>query len=145
MSNHFLRLLLLLLALHTPALALGEDKPLSPMSIPGTTKVDAEELLQLIQEEPRLIVIDARISTDRNQGYIEDSISLPDINTDCGSLKKIAADKSTPLLFYCNGPKCGRSAKSVQKAVACHYTQLYWFRGGFEEWRAKGYPTIKAH
>lgn len=143
MSIRNFRFLLLLFALHLPSLALGDDKPLSPMSIPGATKVDAEELLQLVQEEPRLVVIDARISTDRNQGYIEDSISLPDISTDCDSLKKVAANKSAPLLFYCNGPKCGRSAKSVQKAVACQYTRLYWFRGGFEEWRAKGYPTIK--
>lgn len=115
----------------------------SPAEIPGVTKVDAEGLLQLVQAQRRLVVIDARISSDRNQGYIEDSVSLPDVQTDCDSLKKIAADKSTPLLFYCNGTKCGRSGKAAIKAVGCGYTRLYWFRGGFEEWRAKGYPTVK--
>lgn len=137
-------LLLLLLSLCTPILALGTEKPVvSPDEIPGTTKVDAEQVLQLVQQLPRLVVIDARIVSDRLQGYIEDSVSLPDIKTDCDSLKKIVADRSTPLLFYCNGPKCGRSAKSAQKAIACGYTRLYWFRGGFEEWRAKDYPAVK--
>ena len=135
---------LLFLSLCMPIFVMGADKPVvSPDSIPGTTKVDAEGVLQLVEELPRLVVVDARIVSDRLQGYIEDSISLPDINTSCDSLKKIAPDRATPLLFYCNGPKCGRSAKSAQKAIACGHTRLYWFRGGFEEWRAKGYPTVK--
>jgi len=135
---------LLFLSLCVPIFAMGTEKPVvSPAEIPGTTKVDAEGVLQLVHELPRLVVIDARIVSDRLQGYIEDSISLPDISTSCDSLKKIAADQATPLLFYCNGPKCGRSAKSAQKAIACGYTRLYWFRGGFDEWHAKGYPVVK--
>ena len=135
---------LLFLTLCVPIFVMGGEAPVvSPDSIPGTTKVDAEGVLQLVHQLPRLIVIDARIVTDRLQGYIEDSVSLPDMQTNCASLKKLAADRSTPLLFYCNGPKCGRSAKSAQKAIACGYTRLYWFRGGFEEWRAKDYPVVK--
>jgi len=135
---------LLFLTLCVPIFVMGGETPVvSPDSIPGTTKVDAEGVLQLVHQLPRLIVIDARIVSDRLQGYIEDSVSLPDIKTNCASLKKLSADRSTPLLFYCNGPKCGRSAKSAQKAIACGYTRLYWFRGGFEEWRAKDYPVVK--
>lgn len=121
----------------------AEASEISPDVIPGTIKVNAEELLDLVQRFPRLVLIDARISSDRTQGYIEDSISLPDIKTDCDSLKKIVPDRAQPLLFYCNGPKCGRSVKSAQKAIVCGYHRLYWFRGGIEEWRAKGYPTVK--
>lgn len=137
------RLVSRLLLVFTFALPVASNADVSPAEIPGVTKVDAEGLLRLVEQQPRLIVVDARISSDRNQGYIEDSISLPDIQTDCASLKKLAADKSTPLLFYCNGPKCGRSGKSAIKAVGCGYSHLYWFRGGFEEWRAKGYPTVR--
>lgn len=128
-----------------PALAHGADKPdVSPNDIPGVIKVDAEEALKLVGKLPNLIVIDARIAGDRHHGFIEDSISLPDIETDCHSLARIAPNKNTPLLLYCNGPKCGRSAKSAQKALACGYSRLYWFRGGFEEWHAKDYPVIKS-
>ena len=115
----------------------------SPPEIPGATKVDAEGLVDLVQTQERLVVVDSRIASDRAHGYIEGSISLPDIHTDCDNLRKLAHDRATPILFYCNGPKCGRSGKAVKKAIACGYTRLYWFRGGFEEWRIKGYPTIK--
>lgn len=135
---------LLLLCLSVPLLVGAAEAPdVSPDEIPGTIKVNAEELLDLVQRLPRLVVIDARIGSDRTQGYIEESISLPDVKTDCDSLKKIAPDRAQALLFYCNGPKCGRSAKSAQKAIGCGYKRLYWFRGGIEEWRAKGYPTVK--
>lgn len=143
MFFYSLRLWLLLCVCAPITVSAAAAPDISPANIPGTTKVDAEGVLQLVQELPRLVVIDARISSDRAQGYIEDSISLPDVKTDCNSLGKIAADRTLPLLFYCNGPKCGRSAKAAQKAMSCGYKQLYWFRGGFEEWRAKDYPTVR--
>lgn len=122
----------------------GSDKPdVSPHDIPGAIKVNAEEILKLVEQLPNLVVIDARIAGDRQQGFIEDSISLPDVETDCQALARVVPNKATPVLLYCNGPKCGRSAKSAQKALACGYTRLYWFRGGFEEWRAKNYPVVK--
>lgn len=124
----------------SPAKATG--KPLAPESIPGTVRVDAESVLDLIESLPTLKIIDARMRQDRIHGYLEGSISLPDVETDCKSLASHIAKKSQPVLFYCNGPKCGRSGKSSVKALACGYTQVYWFRGGFEEWKQKSYPYV---
>lgn len=111
--------------------------------IPGVDKVNAEQLIQLATDIPDLLIIDSRIVSDRAHGYIEGSISLPDIKTNCDSLASTIPDKQHPTLFYCNGPKCGRSAKAVQIAQDCGYTNLYWFFGGFEQWRDKNYPYIK--
>lgn len=115
----------------------------APDSIPGTTKVDAEGLIETIEKIPDLVIIDSRIAMDRKQGYIEGSVSLPDTDTDCDALSVLIKTQNTPTLFYCNGPKCGRSVKAIHKALSCGYTSLYWFRGGFEEWTAKGYPFLK--
>ncbi|MDH5513307.1 MAG: rhodanese-like domain-containing protein [Gammaproteobacteria bacterium] len=114
-----------------------------PDEIPGTTKVDAEGILDLVDKIPQLVIVDARIRQDRLQGYIEGSISLPDIETDCKSLAKVIPGKTAPVVFYCNGPKCGRSVKSSRKALDCGYTRVYWFHGGFEEWMHKNYPYLK--
>jgi rhodanese-related sulfurtransferase len=114
----------------------------APDEIAGVVKVDAEGLIGLAQRS-RPVLIDARIAVDRKQGYIEDSVSLPDVETDCASLKTVAPDPATPLLFYCNGPKCGRSVVAVRIALQCGYRELYWFRGGFEEWQLKAYPYLK--
>lgn len=115
----------------------------APDNIPGTLKVDAEGLIDTIASTPGLVLIDSRIAMDRKQGYIEGSVSLPDTDTDCDTLSLVIADLNRPVLFYCNGPKCGRSVKAIHKAQACGYSKLYWFRGGFEEWTEKGYPFLK--
>ena len=113
-----------------------------PEQIPGVKRVDAESLIDLAAKLPKLIIIDARIAGDRKMGYIENSVSLPDAKTNCKSLAKIIPSKTTPVLFYCNGVKCGRSVVATRIALQCGYKPIYWFRGGFEEWRAKQFPFI---
>ncbi len=115
----------------------------SPEDIPGTTKVNAEELIELMWAAPQLTLIDSRIMSDRNEGFIEGSISLPNTETSCESLEVVIPEKSTPVLFYCNGIKCGRSAKAAQISIDCGYNQIYWFRGGIEEWKQKQLPLVK--
>ena len=115
----------------------------APNSISGTTKVFAEDVIDLAEKIPNLLIIDARIHSDRRQGYIEGSVSLPDIETNCKSLAKVIPKKITPVLFYCNGVKCGRSVVSSRVALKCGYNTIYWFRGGYEEWKAKGFPSVK--
>lgn len=115
----------------------------SPESIDGTTKVDAESFIELVDKIPSLTIIDSRIPGDRKQGYIEGSISLPDVDTTCASLAKSITKKDAASLFYCNGVKCGRSAEAIKVALSCGYSNIYWFRGGFEEWLAKGYPYLQ--
>lgn len=114
----------------------------SPETVPGTTRVDAEGVIDLVEKDPSLVIIDARISIDRKQGFIEGSHSLPDVETNCLTLAKLVPGKKRPVLFYCNGVKCGRSAKAIATAQGCGYEKIYWFRGGLEEWKAKGYPFI---
>lgn len=134
---------LLTLGLLTAHAMPATETVLAPDNIPGTTKVDAEGLIDTIGRITNLVIIDSRIAMDRKQGYIEGSVSLPDTDTDCESLSVLIKAPDTPVLFYCNGPKCGRSVKAIHKAQDCGYTELYWFRGGFEEWTTKGYPFLK--
>lgn len=115
----------------------------SPEFIKGSTRVTAEQFIDLVGKIPNLIVIDSRIAGDRKQGYVEGSISLPDVDTTCKTLAQKIPSKTTPTLFYCNGVKCGRSAKAVKIALDCGYQKVYWFRGGFEEWLSKGYPYLQ--
>ena len=120
-----------------------EQKIVAPENIPGVTRVDADGLLQLAEKRSGLLLIDSRIAMDRRQGYIEDSISLPDVDTNCPALARVASARETPLLFYCNGPKCGRSGNAAKIALKCGYRSIYWYRGGFEDWKHKGYPFLR--
>lgn len=115
----------------------------SPEHIDGVTKVGAEGVIELIERIENIIIVDSRIPGDRHKGYIESSVSLPDTKTNCKTLSKVIPEKSRPALFYCNGIKCGRSAIAIKIAQKCGYSELYWFRGGFEDWLKNGFPYIK--
>ncbi len=133
-------LIYVLLSLTISPLCWAEN-PDAPLFIENTTKVDAESLIDLAQVLPKLVLIDSRIADDRQEGYIEGSISLPDVVTNCERLAKLITQFDFPVLFYCNGIKCGRSAKAIKIAQSCGYNNIYWFRGGLQEWNEKGYPS----
>lgn len=124
----------------TPDLTKG--RIIVPDAIPGVATLSAEDVIEKANSVDRLVIIDARINKDRAIGYIEGSLSLPDINTNCTTLSNLVADRQTPLLFYCNGVKCGRSVVAIKIAKSCGYNNLSWFRGGFEEWKQKGYQFV---
>lgn len=119
------------------------EKKLMPETIDGTTRVAAETIFELFDEFDDLVIIDSRKPADREAGYIEGSVALPDFDTNGDSLAKHLESKSTPVLFYCNGERCGRSGKAAKIAIKEGYKNIYWFRGGWEEWTKKGYPVAK--
>lgn len=110
--------------------------------IEGTVRVSAEEMIDLVEQYDELVIIDSRKKSDVAKGFIEGSISLPNTQTNESALADHIASKATPVLFYCNGTKCGRSVKASKIAVAAGYSKVYWFRGGIQEWEAKGLPVV---
>ena len=115
----------------------------SPDTIDGTKKIDAEGLIELVSQNENQIIIDSRIPSDRKLGHIPGSISLPDTDTSCESLARTIPEKTSPVVFYCNGPRCRRSDNAVVIARDCGYRDIYWFRGGIEAWKASNYPVEK--
>lgn len=122
---------------------LNKKKIIVPDSIAGVVTLLAADVIDKARTISNLIVIDSRVASDRLNGYIENSISLPDSKTNCSTLAEVSSDKDRPLLFYCNGVECGRSVVAIKIAKSCGYTNLYWFRGGFQEWLEIGYPYVK--
>ena len=137
-----LMLMVSLISLSSYPLSVQAGKVNTPENIPGTTKISAEDLITIINDKPELIIIDSRMD-DRAQGYIEGSISLPDIDTTCKTLANHLPRKTTPVAFFCNGIKCGRSVIAARIALKCGYKNIYWYRKGFIDWKDKGYPFIK--
>ncbi|MEW6647783.1 MAG: rhodanese-like domain-containing protein [Pseudomonadota bacterium] len=130
----------LLLCLALPALA---DKPLAPETLPGITTVDAERAVLLIQATPQLVIIDARLGEEYAKGHIPGAVSLLDTEMSEAALSRIAPDRATPLLFYCNGERCLRSSNAAGHAATWGYRTIYWFRGGWQEWLHKELPVAR--
>ncbi len=118
-------------------------KEKTPEFIDETTRVSAEELIDLVESTPDLVIIDARKKSDYEKGHIEGAHSLPNTDTTKDTLANLVPSKDHSVLFYCNGVNCGRSVESCKKAIGWGYSNIYWFRGGIEEWLFEDLPVIR--
>ena len=120
----------------------AEQKPYAPENIQGVTIVSAEEVIELILANPDLIVIDSRKKTEYQKGHIEGAINILNTQLKPEDLIRVSPEKSSAILFYCNGLRCLRSTDSINKAKNWGYTKLIWFRGGWKEWTEKRLPVV---
>ena len=118
-------------------------KPHAPEMLEGTTVVSVEDVYKLITTKPDLVIIDSRRNEEYAKGHIEGSITLLDSKMTQDDLRKHVATTDTPILFYCNGARCMRSYKASVKAISWGYSNIYWFRGGWKEWRNNEMPISR--
>jgi len=115
----------------------------APMQIKGATTVNAAQIFDLITKKPDLVILDNRKQEDFASGHIEGATRLIDTDVAPNTLAAHVPKKSTPVLFYCNGVKCGRAAKAAEKAIELGYTQVYYYALGMDEWNKQGLPLAK--
>ena len=119
------------------------EKPIAPKSIPGSIIVTAEQTIELTVAKPTLLIIDARRPEEYQKGHIEGAVNLPDTDLSELGLARYTRGHERPLLFYCNGERCLRSANAIRKVLSWGYQTVYWFRGGWAEWLDKGLPITR--
>jgi rhodanese-related sulfurtransferase len=121
----------------------------TPRVLDGVKIVSAEEVAALMRKG--VPMFDTRSEEEYRDKHIKGAKWLPygekstkevgfDQKRDQFDLAGLA-DKNGPVIFACNGAECWKSYKSCVTARAQGFTQVYWFRGGFPEWVAKGYPV----
>ncbi|MCX8018428.1 MAG: rhodanese-like domain-containing protein, partial [Rhodocyclaceae bacterium] len=85
------------------------------------------------------LLIDSRPAARRYDiGHIPTAINLPDSQFDKLAPTLLPADKSAPLIFYCQGYECDLSHKSAFKAEAMGYTNVMVYAAGLPDWEARG-------
>jgi rhodanese-related sulfurtransferase len=122
----------------------------TPHSLAGATVVTAEQARQLMDKGA--VMIDARVANEYVEAHIQGARNVPykeksakavgyDASRDRFNLSKLPADKNAAVIFACNGPECWKSYKASEAAIKAGYKKVYWLRGGFPEWKAKGFPV----
>lgn len=130
--------------------AQAEEEPLTPTTLKGGKIIDAVGAKALV-DQGKAAIFDMRRAMNFEKGHLKGAISLPyeqksakvenfDASVDKLDLSKLPAGKSTPLLFYSDGPTGWKSYKAAVIAIRNGYTNVNWFRGGSAEWSSKGYP-----
>jgi rhodanese-related sulfurtransferase/ABC-type phosphate/phosphonate transport system substrate-binding protein len=122
----------------------------TPRSLPGATVVDAATVAQL--QKAGALLFDTRNDVEFKAGHITGASLLPygeksakdaDFKAadDAFDLTKLPPNKATPVVFACNGAECWKSFKASHAALKAGYSKVYWFRGGFPEWRSANLPV----
>jgi rhodanese-related sulfurtransferase len=122
----------------------------TPMTLEGATTVTAEQAKQMVDKG--VPIIDARTPTEFAEGHVKGAILVAykeksekkvgfDASVDSFDLSKLPADKNAPVVLYCNAGDCWKSYKAGTMAIKAGYKKIQWMRGGFPEWKAKGYPA----
>jgi rhodanese-related sulfurtransferase len=116
----------------------------TPRSLPGATLLDAGGVGELMKEGATFI--DTRTEAEFKAGhvpgarlvpYVEKSAKEVDFKAadDQFDLAQLPANRAGALIFACNGAECWKSFKASHAALKAGYSKVYWFRGGFPEWR----------
>lgn len=139
--------LLALLPISVPAADLaiktGSDY-IAPQTVPGATTVDTTKAHALWKE--RAWFVDPRSNSDWQAGRIPGAVHVqydpgkPNQELTEASLAQ-QVGKSEPVVFYCNGEGCDRSAWAAALANEWGWSDVYYYRDGFPAWKAAGNPV----
>ncbi len=111
-------------------------------------EITIEEFLELVEEEPELMVLDVREESEYAAGHIENAVLVPrgtlEGAADLHYKKKhpeLSQARERPIVVYC--ATGGRSAMAVATLNAMGFLNVYNLLGGFELWEAEEYPVIE--
>lgn len=122
----------------------------TPDSLAGATLVTADKAKEL--QAKGAVIVDTRVANEYAEAHIKGAVSVPykeksakapdfDASQDSFDLSKLPADKNAAIVMYCNAGECWKSYKASVVAIKAGYKKIHWFRGGFPEWKGKGFPT----
>jgi rhodanese-related sulfurtransferase len=112
----------------------------SPLTVDGTTTVDAAQAKALFDKEA--LFVDVRKDSDWDSGRVPGAVHLDNKKgkfTEASLSAEISKDEK--VVIYCNGSSCPRSSKACAEAVSWGFKNVYYFRDGFPAWKAAGYPV----
>jgi rhodanese-related sulfurtransferase len=86
-----------------------------------------------------VMIIDSRPAARKyDPGHIPTAINIPDSRFDEQAASILPQDKSTLLIFYCEGVECILSHKGAFKAEKMGYTNIRVYAEGYPEWVKQG-------
>ncbi|AAZ95961.1 rhodanese-like protein [Thiobacillus denitrificans ATCC 25259] len=123
----------------------------TPTVLPGAKVIGAAQTRELMAQG--VPVYDVRVGEEYAVAHVPGAISVPykegsakevgfDAADDQFALNKLPKDKNAPFIMYCDGTICWKSYKSAVMAIQAGWKNVYWFRGGFPEWKEAGMPVI---
>ena len=115
----------------------------------GVTLIDAKKVQEL--QAAGATIVDTRKASEFGEGSIKGAISVPydpeksakevgfDSKMDKFDMSKLA-DKNAKIVVFCNAGSCWKSYKSAVVLADNGYKNVYWYREGVPDWKARKLP-----
>ena len=125
----------------------------TPASIPGGQLITTKGLVALVQgKQAPYLLFDVLGSQEMLPGAIpavgaaQPGSFGDDVQRSFGAYldQTTRGDKRTPLVFYCQSTQCWMSYNAALRAIKLGYSNVLWYRGGIESWKAAGQPLQRA-
>lgn len=137
----------------TKSLHAGAMHGPTPASIPGGQVVTTRGLVSLAQGgQTPFVVIDAlgqgeTLPNAMPAAWMSQGGSFGDAiqqQTERALSQVTQGRKDVALVFYCLSRECWMSYNAALRAIRAGWTNVLWYRGGLEAWKAAGLPTQQA-
>jgi rhodanese-related sulfurtransferase len=93
------------------------------------------------------IFIDARRTSDYEQGHIDNAISIPvwehDADDRVSALQAKRIKPDAVMVVYCTGGNCEDASKLALKLAQAGFLNVYVDKDGFPAWQKKGWPITR--
>jgi rhodanese-related sulfurtransferase len=143
-----------LIALVSAGLLIGGSGVLAqetPTTAPAGVKLaESKDVVEL--QKQGAVLVDTRKAIEFSEATIKGAISVPydpeksakDANFDPAQDKFNLAkftDKNAHIVLFCNSGTCWKSYKDAVVLAKNGYKNVYWYRNGFPDWKARKFPT----
>lgn len=103
--------------------------------------ISTDELKSLLDRKDRFVLIDSRTKPEYAESHIVSAVNIPDKKLQ-DNLALLPADKSSLLVIYCNGFKCGKSKRLAQQLEPLGFANIRIYLEGIPVWEEKNLPMI---
>lgn len=107
----------------------------------GVKKITYDQFIKIRNSGEEYVLIDVLSAGDYRTGHIEGAISMPMADVTEGLVRQ-KIPKGSRVIVYCNGFECHASSQVAKKISSYGYLTLD-YKGGLEEWQAKGGKLVK--
>ena len=101
--------------------------------------INTDELKSLFDQNREFVLIDSRTKQEFSEAHIIKSVNIPDKKL-ADNLHLLPADKSSLLIIYCNGVKCGKSKRLAQQLEPLGYSNIKIYAEGIPVWEERNQP-----
>ena len=124
---------------------------ITPQSLDGIKTVNTRELALALKSAQPPVLVDVWASVnDAIPGAVTllyGGVAFDDAAADsvyearfAALLKLLSPDPAKPVVFYCMNRDCWLSVNAALRAKKLGYSQVGWYRGGMDSWKAAGLP-----